>query len=146
MAAKPAMPALLMTMSRPLRVVAMSKIVRTTSAGSLTSIFQAREPTPSGATRSVAATMAPSAAKPSAVPRPLQLAAPVISTTEPFIERSGEVMMSLMKIDLLSPSSFASGHPFAQYRWLRENAPVHWHEETEAKGFWAVTRFKEVWE
>ncbi|HWA88974.1 MAG TPA: cytochrome P450 [Rhizomicrobium sp.] len=51
-----------------------------------------------------------------------------------------------MKIDLLSPSSFASGHPFAQYRWLRENAPVFRHEEPDGKGFWAVTRFKEVWE
>ncbi|MBV9989812.1 MAG: cytochrome P450 [Alphaproteobacteria bacterium] len=49
-------------------------------------------------------------------------------------------------MDLLSPSSFASGHPFAQYRWLRENAPVFWHEEPDGKGFWAVTRFKEVWE
>jgi cytochrome P450 len=51
-----------------------------------------------------------------------------------------------MKIDLLSPASFASGHPFAQYRWLRENAPVFRHEEPDGKGFWAVTRFKEVWE
>jgi len=51
-----------------------------------------------------------------------------------------------MKIDLLSPSSFASGHPFAQYRWLRDNAPVFWHEEPGGKGFWAVTRFKDVWE
>lgn len=54
--------------------------------------------------------------------------------------------MSLMKIDLLSPASFASGHPFAQYRWLRENAPVFRHEEPNGKGFWAVTRHKEVWE
>ncbi len=51
-----------------------------------------------------------------------------------------------MKIDLLSPASFAAGHPFAQYRWLRENAPVHWHEEPTGKGFWAVSRFKDVWE
>jgi cytochrome P450 len=51
-----------------------------------------------------------------------------------------------MKIDLLSPESFASGHPFAQYAWLRENAPVFWHEEKDGKGFWAVTRFKDVWE
>ncbi|HEY1632440.1 MAG TPA: cytochrome P450 [Rhizomicrobium sp.] len=51
-----------------------------------------------------------------------------------------------MKIDLLSPASFAAGHPFAQYRWLRENAPVFWHEEPEGKGFWAVTRYKDVWE
>jgi cytochrome P450 len=55
-------------------------------------------------------------------------------------------MMTPMKIDLLSPASFAAGHPFAQYRWLRENAPVHWHEEPTGKGFWAVSRFKDVWE
>src|SRR5665213_1887068 len=51
-----------------------------------------------------------------------------------------------MKIDLLSPESFAAGHPFAQYQWLRENAPVFWHEEPDGKGFWAVTRYKDVWE
>lgn len=52
-----------------------------------------------------------------------------------------------MKIDLLSPESFASGHPFAQYRWLRENAPVYWHEEKDGgKGFWAVTRYRDVWD
>jgi len=50
-----------------------------------------------------------------------------------------------MKIDLLSPESFAAGHPFAQYRWLRENAPVFWHEEPDGAGFWAVTRFGDVW-
>jgi cytochrome P450 len=51
-----------------------------------------------------------------------------------------------MKIDLLSPESFAAGHPFAQYRWLRENAPVFWHDEPDGAGFWAVTRFKDVWD
>ena len=32
-----------------------------------------------------------------------------------------------MKIDLLTPASFAAGHPLAQYDWLRANDPVHWH-------------------
>ncbi|HEY2034033.1 MAG TPA: cytochrome P450 [Rhizomicrobium sp.] len=50
-----------------------------------------------------------------------------------------------MKIDLLSPESFSAGHPWAQYRWLRENAPVFWHEEPAGPGFWAVTRYKDVW-
>ena len=31
-----------------------------------------------------------------------------------------------MKIDLLSPASFAAGQPHDQYRWLREHAPVRW--------------------
>ncbi|HEY1973129.1 MAG TPA: cytochrome P450 [Pseudonocardia sp.] len=42
-------------------------------------------------------------------------------------------------IDLLSSASFAAGHPAEQYRWLRENAPVYWHEEPDGPGFWAVT-------
>lgn len=56
---------------------------------------------------------------------------------------TGEV---LVRIDLLSPQSFASGHPFVQYRWLRENAPVFWHEEPEGPGFWAVTRYRDVYD
>jgi cytochrome P450 len=49
-------------------------------------------------------------------------------------------------IDLIDPENFASGHPFAQYRWLRENAPVFWHEEPNGPGFWAVTRFRDVYD
>jgi cytochrome P450 len=49
-----------------------------------------------------------------------------------------------VQIDLLSPASFASGHPHAQYRWLRDNAPVYWHAEPDGPGFWAVTRFEDV--
>jgi cytochrome P450 len=51
-----------------------------------------------------------------------------------------------MNIDLVSPDSFAAGHPLAQYRWLRENAPVFWHDEPNGPGFWAVTRYQDVWD
>jgi cytochrome P450 len=47
-------------------------------------------------------------------------------------------------IDLLSPSSYAHGHPTDQYAWLRDNDPVHWHEEPAGPGFWAVTRYEDV--
>ncbi|HET6794698.1 MAG TPA: cytochrome P450 [Acidimicrobiales bacterium] len=47
-------------------------------------------------------------------------------------------------IDLLSPESFAHGHPHQQYAWLRENDPVHHHPEPDGPGFWAVTRFRDV--
>lgn len=50
-----------------------------------------------------------------------------------------------MHIDLLSPASFAAGQPHDQFRWLRENQPVHWHEEPGGRGFWAVTRYDDVW-
>lgn len=55
-----------------------------------------------------------------------------------------------MKIDLLSPASFAGGQPHDQYDWLRGHAPVHWHDEPGGPnpgrgGFWAVTRHADVW-
>ncbi|MGH6909211.1 MAG: cytochrome P450 [Phenylobacterium sp.] len=50
-----------------------------------------------------------------------------------------------MKIDLLSPDSFAAGQPHGQYDWLRSNQPVAWHEEPDGAGFWAVTRHADVW-
>jgi len=50
-----------------------------------------------------------------------------------------------MKIDLYDTASFAAGHPFAQYAWLRANQPVYWHEEPNGAGFWAVTRYRDVY-
>lgn len=47
-------------------------------------------------------------------------------------------------VDLLSPASFAAGHPFDQYTWLRDNDPVHWHDEPDGVGFWVVTRYEDV--
>lgn len=48
-------------------------------------------------------------------------------------------------IDLVSASSFAQGQPHEQFRWLREHDPVHWHEQKDLRGFWAVTRYRDVW-
>ena len=33
-----------------------------------------------------------------------------------------------MKIDVYNPDNYLNGIPHAQFQWLRENAPVHWHE------------------
>ena len=49
-----------------------------------------------------------------------------------------------MHIDLLSPQSFARGQPHEQFDWLRDNDPVHWHDETDGRGFWAITRYRDV--
>ncbi len=49
-----------------------------------------------------------------------------------------------MKINLLSPGSFAAGHPQDQYSWLREHAPCYWHETPDGDGFWAITRYADV--
>lgn len=50
-----------------------------------------------------------------------------------------------MNIDLLSPSQFSAGHPFDQYGWLRANAPVYWHAEPGGPGFWAITRYQDIY-
>jgi cytochrome P450 len=49
-----------------------------------------------------------------------------------------------MQIDLLSPRSYAEGHPLEQYAWLRDNAPVYWHDEPDGRGFWVLTRYQDV--
>ena len=51
-----------------------------------------------------------------------------------------------MKIDLWDPQSFAHGHPHAQYAWLRDNDPVHFQEEPNGPGFWAITRYQDVYD
>ncbi len=64
--------------------------------------------------------------------------------------------MSAASVDLLDPATFESGVPHPFYAWLRENAPVYWHEgragrelfpgrvEPDQRGFWAVTRHADV--
>ncbi len=51
-----------------------------------------------------------------------------------------------MKIDLWDPESFAHGHPHAQYEWLRANDPVHFQKEPAGPGFYAITRYQDVYE
>jgi cytochrome P450 len=50
-----------------------------------------------------------------------------------------------MHIDLYSPASYAHGQPHDQFRWLREHDPVHWQDEPHGRGYWAVTRYEDVW-
>jgi len=52
--------------------------------------------------------------------------------------------MANRKIDLLGLASFSHGQPHDQFRWLRANDPVYWHEEPDGCGFWAVTRHQDV--
>jgi cytochrome P450 len=47
-------------------------------------------------------------------------------------------------IDLLDPAAFDGGQPHAAFAWLRDHDPVHWHEEPNGSGYWAVTRYDDV--
>ena len=50
-----------------------------------------------------------------------------------------------MSHDLLDVATFAAGHPHDVYRRLREEAPVHWNPEPDGPGFWALTRYDDVY-
>lgn len=56
--------------------------------------------------------------------------------------------MSVVHLDLSRHATFANGFPHDYFRWLRDNAPVFWHEPTEhtpgGEGFWVVTRYDDV--
>lgn len=47
------------------------------------------------------------------------------------------------QIDLLA-ETWGREVPEAQLEWLRKNAPVHWHDEPDGRGFWAVTKHADV--
>ncbi len=50
-----------------------------------------------------------------------------------------------MDIDLVAVQTFVErGHPWDQYAWLRANAPVFWHEESDGPGFWAITKHEDI--
>jgi cytochrome P450 len=48
------------------------------------------------------------------------------------------------RIDLLDAAAFDGGQPHEVFAWLRDNDPVHWHDEPDGRGFWAVTRYDDV--
>jgi cytochrome P450 len=48
------------------------------------------------------------------------------------------------EINLVDPALYAKGDPFAQWQWLRANAPVYWHRATELPPFWALTRYEDI--
>lgn len=49
-----------------------------------------------------------------------------------------------MRIDVYDPDAYTRGIPHEQFRWLRENAPVHWHEHPDGGGYWTVSRHADV--
>lgn len=49
-----------------------------------------------------------------------------------------------MLINLTDEKLFARNEFQGTMAWLRANDPVHWHEESAGRGFWAVTRYEDV--
>lgn len=53
-------------------------------------------------------------------------------------------MSTLPRVDLLDAAAFDGGQPHETFAWLRDHDPVHWHDEADGPGFWAVTRYDDV--
>lgn len=49
-----------------------------------------------------------------------------------------------MQIDIYNPEHYTSGIPHEQFAWLRENAPVYWHEHPQGGGYWVISRHADV--
>lgn len=49
-----------------------------------------------------------------------------------------------MNIDVYSPDSYTNGIPHEQFAWLRQHAPVYWHEHPDGYGYWVITRHEDV--
>jgi cholest-4-en-3-one 26-monooxygenase len=48
------------------------------------------------------------------------------------------------EIDLLDRDRFTEGIPHQWFSWLREHAPVYWHDEPGGPGFWVITKYADV--
>lgn len=52
--------------------------------------------------------------------------------------------MSEPKVDLIDQSIWERGVPYEVFEELRRTDPVHWHEEPDGPGFWALTRHDDI--
>ena len=52
----------------------------------------------------------------------------------------------LEQVDLSDLDAFAQNKGWAQFDTLRREDPVHWNpEEKPNAGFWAITRYADIW-
>ncbi|MBW8171592.1 cytochrome P450 [Ornithinimicrobium sp. Arc0846-15] len=53
--------------------------------------------------------------------------------------------VALEDVDLTNLDAFRDGQAWAQFDTLRREDPVHWNEEADDAGFWAVTKYDDIW-
>ena len=49
-----------------------------------------------------------------------------------------------MNIDVYNPDNYTQGIPHQQFAWLRENAPIYWHQHPEGHGYWVLSKHADV--
>ncbi len=69
----------------------------------------------------------------------------VPSTEAKWSQPANPPVNPVQAADFTNPDTFAAGHPWHEYRRLRETAPVFWNPEVvPAKGFWGLTRYADI--
>ena len=53
-------------------------------------------------------------------------------------------MPSGADVDLADPDTYTHGMPHEAFRELRANDPVSWRTERDGRGYWAVTRYRDI--
>jgi cytochrome P450 len=49
-----------------------------------------------------------------------------------------------VRIDVYDPDNYTRGIPHEQFAWLRENAPVYWHDHPDGGGYWVLSKHADV--
>ena len=49
-----------------------------------------------------------------------------------------------MDIDVYNPDNYTRGIPHDQFAWLRNNAPVYWHQHPDGPGYWVLSKHADV--
>jgi cholest-4-en-3-one 26-monooxygenase len=52
--------------------------------------------------------------------------------------------VDLSDVNLVDRDNYVAGVPHEMFEALRRDDPVHWHEDPEGPGFWALTRYDDV--
>ena len=52
--------------------------------------------------------------------------------------------MQLADIDIYNPDHYVEGVPLEAFKFLRDNAPVHWHSHPDGGGYWIISRHADV--
>lgn len=50
----------------------------------------------------------------------------------------------LEAIDIYDPDNYVEGVPLDDFKKLRDNAPVFWHQHPDGSGYWIISRHKDV--
>jgi cytochrome P450 len=52
--------------------------------------------------------------------------------------------LNSLNIDIYNPDNYTQGIPHQQFAWLRENAPVYWHQHPAGHGYWVISKHADV--